>query len=115
VAGILIWKLHSPSRFYADPAVSLGISLIIFASAIPMSAYHVLLSVTPFKLATPAIKAGRILLEAAPVELDLDKVREDLLTVCYSSIFRTSLKAVQLPEVISIHDMHVWILSHSYV
>jgi zinc transporter 1 len=80
-----------------------------------MSAYHVLLSVMPFKLATPAIKAGRILLEAAPVELDLDKVREDLLTVCYSSIFRTSLKAAQLPEVISIHDMHVWILSHSYV
>ncbi|KAJ7917491.1 CDF zinc transporter [Mycena leptocephala] len=83
VAGILIWKLHSPSRFYADPAVSLGISLIIFASAIPMT-----------------IKAGRILLEAAPVELDLDKVREDLLT---------------LPEVISIHDMHVWILSHSVI
>jgi zinc transporter 1 len=39
VAGIVIWKLHSPSRFYADPAVSLAISLIIFASAIPMSAF----------------------------------------------------------------------------
>jgi len=83
VAGIVIWKLDSPSRFYADPAVSLGISLIIFASAIPMT-----------------IKAGRILLEAAPVELDLDKVREDLLT---------------LPDVISIHDMHVWILSQSVI
>ncbi|KAJ7759213.1 CDF zinc transporter [Mycena metata] len=83
IAGILIWKLHSPSRFYADPAVSLGISLIIFASAIPMT-----------------IKAGRILLEAAPVELDLDKVREDLLT---------------LPDVVSIHDMHVWILSQSVI
>ncbi|KAJ7043703.1 putative CDF zinc transporter [Mycena alexandri] len=83
VAGILIWKLHSPSRFYADPAVSLGISLVIFASAIPMT-----------------IKAGRILLEAAPVELDLDKVREDLLT---------------LPDVVSIHDMHVWILSQSVI
>ncbi|KAF7370524.1 hypothetical protein MSAN_00684400 [Mycena sanguinolenta] len=64
VAGILIWKLHSPHRFYADPAVSLGISLIIFASAIPMT-----------------IKACRILLEAAPVELDLEKVKEDLLTL----------------------------------
>ncbi|KAF7356515.1 Zinc/cadmium resistance protein [Mycena venus] len=83
VAGILIWKLNSPNRFYADPAVSLAISLIIFASAIPMT-----------------IKAGRILLEAAPVELDLDKVREDLLT---------------LPDVISIHDMHVWILSQSVI
>ncbi|KAJ7334267.1 putative CDF zinc transporter [Mycena albidolilacea] len=83
VAGIVIWKLHSPSRFYADPAVSLAISLIIFSSAIPMT-----------------IKAGRILLEAAPVELDLEKVREDLLT---------------LPDVVSIHDMHVWILSQSVI
>ncbi|KAJ7446704.1 CDF zinc transporter [Mycena latifolia] len=83
VAGILIWKLHSPSRFYADPAVSLGISLIIFASAIPMT-----------------IKAGRILLEAAPVELDLDKVKEDLLA---------------LPDVLAVHDLHVWILSQSVI
>ncbi|KAJ6518892.1 CDF zinc transporter [Mycena sanguinolenta] len=83
IAGILIWKLHSPHRFYADPAVSLGISLIIFASAIPMT-----------------IKACRILLEAAPVELDLEKVKEDLLT---------------FPDVMSIHDMHVWILSQSVI
>lgn len=33
------------------------------------------------QLAPVAIKAGRILLEAAPVELDLDKVQEDLLAV----------------------------------
>lgn len=32
-----MWKLHSPNRLYADPSVSLAISLIIFASAIPMS------------------------------------------------------------------------------
>ncbi|KAJ6591468.1 putative CDF zinc transporter [Mycena vulgaris] len=83
IAGVLIWKLHSPNRFYADPAVSLGISLIIFASAIPMT-----------------IKAGRILLEAAPVELDLDKVKEDLLA---------------LPDVLAIHDLHVWILSQSVI
>lgn len=101
VAGILIWKLHSPNRFYADPAVSLGISLIIFASAIPMSACPVRLSTLHrTETVAAAIKAGRILLEAAPVELDLDKVREDLLT---------------LPDVVSIHDMHVWILSQSYV
>ncbi|KAJ7281446.1 CDF zinc transporter [Mycena rebaudengoi] len=83
VAGVIIWKLHSATRFYADPAVSLAISFIIFASAIPMT-----------------IKAGRILLEAAPVELDLDKVQEDLL---------------DLPDVIAIHDLHVWILSQSLI
>ncbi|KAJ7765521.1 putative CDF zinc transporter [Mycena maculata] len=83
VAGILIWQLNSPHRFYADPAVSLGISLIIFGSAIPMT-----------------IKAGRILLEAAPLELDLDKVKEDLLA---------------FPEVLSVHDFHCWILSQSVI
>ncbi|KAJ6619863.1 CDF zinc transporter [Mycena sp. CBHHK59/15] len=83
VAGLIIWKLHSPNRFYADPAVSLAISFIIFGSAIPMT-----------------IKAGRILLEAAPVELDLDKVQGDLLA---------------LPDVIAIHDLHVWILSQSVI
>ncbi|KAJ7623162.1 CDF-like metal transporter [Roridomyces roridus] len=83
IAGLLIWKLHSHNRFYADPAVSLGISIIIFASAIPMT-----------------IKAGRILLEAAPVELDLDKVKEDLLA---------------LPDVLAVHDLHVWILSQTVI
>ncbi|KAJ7066524.1 cation efflux protein [Mycena amicta] len=81
VTGVLIWKLHSPHRFYADPAVSLGISFVIFASAIPMT-----------------IKAGRILLEAAPVELDLDKVQEDLLAH---------------ERVLAVHDLHVWILSQT--
>jgi Co/Zn/Cd efflux system component len=39
VAALIMWKTHSASRFYADPAVSLAISLIIFASAIPLSEY----------------------------------------------------------------------------
>jgi solute carrier family 30 (zinc transporter), member 1 len=37
VGALIMWKTHSPARFYADPAVSLAISLIIFASAIPLS------------------------------------------------------------------------------
>jgi len=39
VAALIIWKFipQNPNRFYADPAVSLVISLIIFASAVPMS------------------------------------------------------------------------------
>lgn len=39
IAAAIIWQTHSPARFYADPAVSLFISLIIFASAVPLSAY----------------------------------------------------------------------------
>ncbi|RDB23514.1 Zinc/cadmium resistance protein [Hypsizygus marmoreus] len=83
VAAVLIWKLHSPQRFYADPAVSLAISLIIFASAIPMT-----------------LKSGRILLEATPLFLDLEKVKNDLLAV---------------PDVLSVHDLHVWHLSQSVI
>lgn len=45
----MIWKLHSPQRFYADPAVSLAISFIIFGSAIPMSMLvDMLFFVTPY-------------------------------------------------------------------
>ncbi|KAL9710914.1 hypothetical protein Ac2012v2_005454 [Leucoagaricus gongylophorus] len=69
VAALIIWKAipQNPNRFYArtDPAASLVISLIIFASAIPM-----------------ILKSGRILLEAAPLYLDLAKVKQDLLAVC---------------------------------
>lgn len=37
LSGVIIWKLHSPSRYYADPAVSLAISIMIFSSAVPLS------------------------------------------------------------------------------
>lgn len=81
-------KTSSPTRFYADPAVSLAISLIIFGSAVPMSKY---LYVRRFQEvahsfhASPlALKSGRILLEASPIHLDLAKVKEDLLSVSYS-------------------------------
>jgi hypothetical protein len=39
VAAIIFLKVDSPKRFYADPAASLAISLIIFYSALPMSMY----------------------------------------------------------------------------
>jgi Co/Zn/Cd efflux system component len=39
VAAIIFLKVDSPKRFYADPAASLVISLIIFYTAIPMSTY----------------------------------------------------------------------------
>jgi len=83
IAAVLIWKLDSSKRFYADPAVSLFISLIIFTSAIPMTA-----------------KAGRILLEAVPLHLDLAKIKADL---------------VAIPSVLSVHDLHVWHLSQSVI
>lgn len=35
--AIVIWKLDSHKKFYADPAMSLAIALIIFGSAVPLS------------------------------------------------------------------------------
>ncbi|KAF4611240.1 hypothetical protein D9613_006991 [Agrocybe pediades] len=64
IAAIIFMKVGSPKRFYADPAVSLAISFIIFGSAVPLT-----------------LKSGRILLEASPIHLDLAKVKEDLLSV----------------------------------
>jgi len=83
VAAVIFLKVDSPKRFYADPAVSLAIGLIIFSTAIPMT-----------------LKSGRILLEASPIHLDLTKVKEDLLSI---------------PDVLSIHDLHVWNLSQSVI
>lgn len=37
MAAVIMMKLDSPKRFYADPAVSLVISFIIFGSALPLS------------------------------------------------------------------------------
>lgn len=37
IAAVLMWKLRSPIRFYADPVASMVISFIIFGTAIPLS------------------------------------------------------------------------------
>ena len=86
VAAVIFLKLDSPNRFYADPAVSLAISFIIFGSAIPMSKSVGERKHTPknlFSGSTVALKSGRILLEASPIHLDLAKVKEDLLSVIF--------------------------------
>merc|ERR1711939_1000809 len=49
IAGAVIWKTKSPRRYYADPAVSVAIALMIFFSSIPL-----------------VKKSGLILLESAP-------------------------------------------------
>ncbi|KXN81685.1 Zinc/cadmium resistance protein, partial [Leucoagaricus sp. SymC.cos] len=83
IAATIMWKVPSDKTYYADPIASLVISLIISASAIPIT-----------------LKSGQILLEAAPLYLDLAKVKEDLLAV---------------PNVLSIHDLHAWHLSQSVI
>ncbi|EAU90495.1 hypothetical protein CC1G_00879 [Coprinopsis cinerea okayama7 len=83
IVAIIIWKLEAYERYYADPAASLAISIVIFISAVPLT-----------------LRSGRILLEATPLHLNLEKIKEDL---------------VRLPRVQSVHDLHVWHLSQSVI
>lgn len=39
-AALVTWLAHYGGRFYADPAASMGIALMILASSIPLSKYH---------------------------------------------------------------------------
>lgn len=39
VAALVIWLAKYDGRFYADPGVSMGIALLILASAIPLGKY----------------------------------------------------------------------------
>lgn len=39
IASLVIWKATYPGRFYADPAVSMVIAIMIFLSAWPLSPF----------------------------------------------------------------------------
>lgn len=58
VAALFIWKTDYSWRFYSDPVVSLFITAIIFASALPLSR-----------------KASRILLQATPKTISAEIIR----------------------------------------
>lgn len=63
-SALIIWLTHSPGRFYADPAVSLFITLIILRSAIPLTA-----------------ATAKILLQATPDHLDVNDIKEDIQSI----------------------------------
>ncbi|KAI4188337.1 MAG: hypothetical protein L6R41_002211 [Letrouitia leprolyta] len=81
VAALVIHLTHAPSRFYADPGVSMGISFMIVLSALPL------------------IKSsGAILLQSAPIDVDLEDVKHDL---------------ERIDGVDSVHELHAWRLSQN--
>ncbi|KAJ4412417.1 hypothetical protein N0V82_008812 [Gnomoniopsis sp. IMI 355080] len=61
VAAVIIWQTSFPERFYADPAASTFIALMIFGSAIPLT-----------------LNSGKILLQSAPRGVEIDDVKHDL-------------------------------------
>ncbi|KAI0150362.1 cation efflux protein [Xylariaceae sp. FL1272] len=61
VAALIIWLTHSPARYYADPIVSVAISIMILLSSIPL-----------------VKNSGKILMQTAPLGVDVEDVRHDL-------------------------------------
>ncbi|KAI0383453.1 cation efflux protein [Hypomontagnella monticulosa] len=61
VTALIIWLTDWPGRFYADPAVSLFITLIILKSAIPLTK-----------------ATAQVLLQATPDHIDLQDIKEDI-------------------------------------
>lgn len=61
VSALVIWLTSSPYRFYADPAVSLFITLIILKSCIPLTS-----------------ATAKILLQATPDHIDVNDIKEDI-------------------------------------
>ncbi|RKF60937.1 Zinc/cadmium resistance protein [Erysiphe neolycopersici] len=61
ISGLLIWLTKWHGRFYADPVVSLFITLIILRSAIPLT-----------------IRSAKILLQATPDHIEVDIIKNDV-------------------------------------
>ncbi|KAF6805283.1 zinc cadmium resistance protein [Colletotrichum sojae] len=59
--ALIIWLTDWPGRFYADPAVSLFITLIILKSALPLTK-----------------ATSKVLLQATPDHIDPNEIREDI-------------------------------------
>ncbi|CAO3596621.1 unnamed protein product [Absidia cylindrospora] len=96
-AALFIWLTPYSWRFYMDPAISLVIAVIIFASAIP------LVKATSF-----------ILLQGVPQNIDLDKVRDCLLQVpgVYSI---HELHIWQLSDTKNVASFHVLLSENNYM
>lgn len=61
ISALIIWLTHSPARFYADPAVSMWIAIMILISAVPLTK-----------------RSGKILLQSAPLGVMIEDVKRDL-------------------------------------
>ncbi|KAH6607597.1 hypothetical protein Trco_003910 [Trichoderma cornu-damae] len=75
-SAAVIWKAQGEARYYADPAVGVFISVMIFLTAWPL-----------------ARNSGRILLQIAPNEINLEDVKHDI---------------EMIPGVESVHELHIW-------
>lgn len=83
ITALFIWMTDYLWRYYSDPLISIVITLIIFSSALPLCR-----------------KSCKILLQATPQYLDLNKIVEEI---------------VLIPTIKSVHDFHVWNLDEDFL
>ncbi|KAI8137028.1 cation efflux protein [Fennellomyces sp. T-0311] len=95
VTALFIWLTDWSWRFYLDPIVSLVISAIIFASAIPL-----------------VRQTSSILLQAVPTSITIDKVRDGLLQLD-GVIALHELHIWQLSDTKHIASVHVLLRDHA--
>jgi zinc transporter 1 len=77
IAAAMIWKTNSAERFYADPAMSMviGIMLILTAWKLSELSSSINLEILTY---TTAMKGGRILMLSEPDNIDIADVKHDL-------------------------------------
>jgi zinc transporter 1 len=61
ISAVIIWFVKSPNRFYADPAISMWIAIMILLTAVPLTK-----------------RSGKILLQSAPLGVKIEDVKHDL-------------------------------------
>lgn len=91
VSALIIWLTTSPARFYADPAISLIITLIILKSAIPL-----------------CLAASRIVLEAVPEDISIEEIEHDI-TDLPGILSVHHLRVWQLDTKTRIASMHIYV------
>ncbi|KAJ5362020.1 cation diffusion facilitator family metal ion transporter [Penicillium brevicompactum] len=64
ISALIIWLTTSPARYYADPAVSMAIALVILTTSLPL-----------------VRNSGKILLESVPKGINLEDIKHDLETI----------------------------------
>lgn len=102
VAAVIIWQTDYPQRYYADPAASTFIAIMIFLSAIPLTRH-----------------SGKILLQSAPSGVEIDDVKHDLEQVSPEGFLfvdhlshvpsgDTNGEMMEIPGIESVHELHIW-------
>jgi hypothetical protein len=78
IAAAVIWKAKYEGRFYADPAVGMGIAIMITLSGLPIGNSPSLFTQERSLTLTTVKRSGQILLESMPLGVSLEDVKHDL-------------------------------------